>query len=155
MMAPDITVIIATYNRAQDLERTLEGMAINENKGLSVEFVVVDNGSTDQTKLVVDSFSLRIPIHYIFEARSGKNRALNTALENCDLGKIVVFSDDDVDVPPDWLSSISQVCNRWSTPSVFGGRINVVFPVEKLPKWTSDAYLYSLAFAHHNISDIE
>jgi glycosyltransferase involved in cell wall biosynthesis len=154
-MAPDISVIIATYNRAQDLARTLEGMARAENGGFVVEFVVVDNGSTDQTKLVVDSFSERIPIRYFFEARSGKNRALNTALENCDLGEIVVFTDDDVDVSPDWLVSIRAVCDRWPNHAVFGGRINVVFPDEKAPQWTSDPYLYSLGFAHHYISDSE
>src|SRR4030043_1747507 len=109
-MARDITVIIGTYNRAQELARTLEGMAKAEKRGLSVEFVVVDNGSTDSTKSVVDLFHGRIPINYIFEPRSGKNRALNTALENCTLGEIVVFTDDDVDVSPDWLVLISQGC---------------------------------------------
>ena len=121
VMAPDITVIIATYNRAQELARTLEGMAKTEKRGLSTEFVVVDNGSTDDTKSVVDSFSERIPIRYFFEARSGKNRALNTALENCNLGEIVVFSDDDVDVSPDWIVSIRSVCDRWPNHSVSAG----------------------------------
>ncbi len=155
MTAPDITVMIATYNRAHDLARTLEGMARTENGGLAVEFVVVDNGSTDQTKSVVGSFSDRIPVQYIFEARSGKNRALNTALENCNLGEIIVFTDDDVDVSPDWLNSIYQVCKRWPKHSVFGGRINVVFPTEKIPKWAADPYVSSLVFAHHNYSNEE
>jgi len=105
--------------------------------------------------LVVDSFSERIPIRYFFEARSGKNRALNTALENCNLGEIVVFTDDDVDVSPDWLISIRSVCERWPNHSVFGGRINVVFPGDKVPQWTRDPFLYALGFAHHNISDRE
>jgi glycosyltransferase involved in cell wall biosynthesis len=154
-MAPDITVIIATYNRAQELARTLEGLARTENGGLAVEFVVVDNGSTDQTKLSVDSFSDRIPIEYIFEPHAGKNRALNTALEKCRLGKIVVFTDDDVDVSPDWLVSIHSVCDRWPNHSVFGGRINVLFPIAKVPKWTSDLYLSSLCFAQHSYSNKE
>jgi len=154
-MIHDISVIIATYNRAQDLSKTLESMVRTDKSGLTVEFIIVDNGSTDQTKSVVDSFSDRISIHYIFEARSGKNRALNTALEKCELGKIVVFTDDDVDVSPDWLVSIRSVCDRWPNHAVFGGRINVVFPVEKVPEWASDPYLSSLCFAHHDYSDKE
>ncbi len=154
-MAPDITVIIATYNRAQELARTLEGIAKTEKSGLSVEFVVVDNGSSDQTKLVVQSFQDRIPIRYILESRNGKNRALNTALESCNLGEIVVFTDDDVDVPPEWLISIYQVCKRWLNHSVFGGRINVVFPNQKIPKWGTDPYISSLAFGYHNYSNQE
>lgn len=86
-MTSDITVIIPTYNRSQDLARTLEGMVRTEKGNLSVEFIVVDNGSSDQTKLVVDSFSDRILIQYIFEPRQGKNRSLNTALEKGILGR--------------------------------------------------------------------
>lgn len=130
-------------------------MARTENGGLAVEFIVVDNGSTDQTKSVVGSISDRIPVKYIFEPHAGKNRALNTALDKIKLGRIIVFTDDDVDVSPDWLVSIRSVCDRWPNHAVFGGRINVVFPVEKVPQWTCDPYLYALGFAHHNISDIE
>jgi glycosyltransferase involved in cell wall biosynthesis len=154
-MLYDISVLIATYNRSLDLKRTLEGMVKAQKGDLSIEFVVVDNGSTDQTKLIVDSFSDRMPIQYIFEPRSGKNRALNTALEKCRLGKIVVFTDDDVDVSPDWLVSIHSACERWPDHSVFGGRINVVFPVEQVPKWAFDADIREIAFAYHNYSDRE
>lgn len=151
----DISVIIATYNRAHDLRKTLESMVRTDKNGLAVEFIIVDNGSSDQTKSVVGSFSDQINIRYIFEARSGKNRALNTALEKCELGKIIVFTDDDVNVSPVWLVSIRSVCDRWPNHAVFGGRINVIFPLEKAQKWTSDPYLSSLCFAHHNYSDKE
>jgi glycosyltransferase involved in cell wall biosynthesis len=153
--SPDITVILATYNRAKELTKTLEGMVRSEKRDLAVEFVVVDNGSNDQTKAVVKSFSKLLKMNYLFEPRSGKNRALNYALENSRLGKIVVFTDDDVDVSLDWVISIRSVCDRWPNHAVFGGRINVVFPTEKVPKWTSDPYLYSLGLAHHSISNDE
>jgi validoxylamine A glucosyltransferase len=56
----DISVIIPTYNRAQDLRKTLEGMVRADKGNLAVEIVVVDNGNTDQTKLVVESFHDRL-----------------------------------------------------------------------------------------------
>src|SRR5512143_2106657 len=118
-MEPDISIIIASYNRARDLCRTLEGMTKLQNEGIAFEVVVVDNSSTDQTKAVVESFSGRLPLKYLFEARSGKNRALNAALDKVKLGKIIVFTDDDVDVSPDWLVIIQSVCDRWSDCSVF------------------------------------
>jgi len=154
-MSCDVSVILATYNRAQGLARTLEGMARTENGNLAVEVVIVDNGSTDQTKSVVESFCKSLRIRYLFEPRSGKNYALNTALETCTLGKIVVFTDDDVDVSPDWLISIRSVCDRWPSHFVFGGRIDVVFPTGKVPKWASDPYLSALGFAHHDYSNDE
>jgi len=154
-MTPDITVILASYNRAQDLTRTLEGMVRTEKKDLSVEFVVVDNGSKDQTKAVVESFSKHLQMKYLFEPRSGKCAALNCALDRGGLGEIIVFTDDDVDVPPDWLASIRSVCDRWPEHSVFGGRINVIFPKENIPNWAFDPYISQLAFAAHHYSNQE
>ena len=154
-MSHDISVIIPTYNRAEVLAMTLKSMAAMEKRDLSVEFVIVDNGSTDRTKSVVESFSTQLTIRYLFEAKQGKNRALNCALEKADLGNIVVFTDDDVDVSPDWLVSIHSVCERWPDHSVFGGRINVVFPVEQVPKWAFDPDISALAFAHHSYSKEE
>jgi glycosyltransferase involved in cell wall biosynthesis len=154
-MEPDISIIIASYNRARDLSRTLEGMTKLRNEGFAFEVVVVDNNSVDRTKAVVESFSGRLPLRYLFEARNGKNRALNAALDKVRLGKIVVFTDDDVDVSPDWLVSIQSVCDRWPDYSVFGGRINVVFPVDRVPKWAFDPLLSAFAFSRHHYSDTE
>lgn len=154
-MTPDLTVMLATYNRARDLARTLEGMVRTEKEDLVVEVVVVDNGSTDSTRLAVDSFCDRIPIQYLFEARSGKNRALNTALEKARLAEIVVFTDDDVDVSPNWFVSIASTCRRWPQVSVFGGQIEVIFPTKDLPGWANDPFIRKLAFAQHSYSDKE
>jgi glycosyltransferase involved in cell wall biosynthesis len=154
-MSYDISVIITTYNRAKDLKNTLESMVKTEKEDLSIEFIVVDNGSTDQTKLIIDSFSNRLRIQYIFESQSGKNRAINTAIEKSKLGKIIVFTDDDVDVSPDWFVSIRLVCDRWPNHAVFGGRIKVVFPIEKVPKWAFDPHIKALGFGHHDYSEIE
>ena len=46
----DISVVIATHNRAEILRQTLESMAKLNRDNLSVEFVIVDNNSTDRTK---------------------------------------------------------------------------------------------------------
>lgn len=154
-MLNNLTVIIATYNRADSLARTLEGMSRSSRDDLSIEFVLVDNASEDHTKSVVDSFSGRLPIRYIFEPKRGKNRALNAALERTALGSIVVFTDDDVDVSEDWLVSIWSVCNRWPAHSVFGGRIEVIFPVESVPQWAHDPYIRSFAFACQDYSGKE
>ena len=40
-MTPDISVIIATYNRAEELAKILRGMASMEKGNLSVEFVII------------------------------------------------------------------------------------------------------------------
>lgn len=120
-----------------------------------MKFVVVDNGSDDQTKKVVESFAPYLNIQYLYEPRSGKNRALNCALEKADLGEIVVFTDDDVEPEGDWLVGIAEACKRWPKHSVFGGRIKVIFPNNKVPKWGLDPTVRALAFAEHDYSNEE
>lgn len=133
----DISVLITTYNRAEILRRTLDNMTGLERDGLSVEFVVVDNNSTDHTKEVIESFNNRLPIRYLFELRPGKNCALNKALKEVPLGRLVVFTDDDIEPKNDWLKTIIDVSNRWPDYSVFGGKIHTIWPVKfsDLPGW--------------------
>jgi len=68
-MNTSVTVLIATYNRAEILRETLEAMCRVERDKLAIEFVVIDNNSTDHTKEVVESFAERLPIRYLFEPR--------------------------------------------------------------------------------------
>lgn len=131
----DISVLIATYNRADILRKTLENMTCLDRDGLSVEFVVVDNNNSDHTKEVIESFTDRLPIRYLFEPRLGKNCALNKALNEVPLGKLVVFTDDDVEPKKDWLKSIIAITNRWPDYSVFGGRIHNIWPFKDIPSW--------------------
>jgi len=131
----DITVLIPTYNRAEGLRETLEAMCLVERDGLAVEFVVIDNNSTDHTKEVVESFAHRLPIRYLFEPRPGKNCALNKALDEVDLGRIVVFTDDDVTPSESWLTAITLACERWPDYCVFGGKVQSIWPHGSPPVW--------------------
>jgi len=125
---PDISVIIATYNRSADLARTLEDLARVRKDGLTVEVVVVDNNSADNTKEVVKSSAAGMPTRYLFEPNPGKNRALNLALRTVRLGRIVVFMDDDDTPAEDWFHSIVETCDRWPKHELFGGAIEVLWP---------------------------
>lgn len=99
------SVLICTFNRADLLRETLESMRpIVSARPWSI--VVVDNNSSDGTRAVVDDVAatLPVPVDYVFEPRQGKSYALNTGLERCN-SDIVVFTDDDVRVGPEWLLS--------------------------------------------------
>ena len=131
----DISVLIPTYNRSEILRETLEAMARADREGMSVEFVVIDNNSTDETREVTESFAGRLPVRYLFQGRPGKSSALNLALDSPGLGSIVVFTDDDVTPCEGWLSAIKATCDRWPNHSVFGGKIEVGWPDVDLPPW--------------------
>lgn len=146
----DISVIIVTHNRSEILRRTLEDLTLLNRGGLSVCFVVVDNGSTDDTKEVVESFSERLPLQYLFESRLGKSCALNCALNNVRFGKIVAFIDDDVTPSKDWLINIISTCKRWPDCGAFGGKIELLWPCKDLPRWVQIKAVQEGVFGLHD-----
>lgn len=101
----DATVLICTFNRAAYLADTLDSLGrIPPDPGFTWDVMVVDNNSTDDTRRVVESraAAFPVPLHYLFERRQGKSIALNTGLA-ASRAAIIVFTDDDVAVTPEWL----------------------------------------------------
>jgi len=122
------SIVIATYNREALLRSTLRSLA-----GLRYaepwEVVVVDNNSPDGTRTVVEEAAawFPVPLHYRFEREQGRSAALNCGLAAAS-GDILVTTDDDVRVPPDWLSAIDRALERHQCGYI-GGRV--------LPMWES------------------
>lgn len=152
----DITVVMATYNRAAMVRQTLEAMGRVERDGIDVELVVVDNNSDDGTREAVEGLVGALPLRYLFEARPGKNRALNFALEQVEPGDLVVFTDDDVVPARDWFKAILEVSARYPHVSVFGGKIDLVWPSGEMPSWAlANKPLQSWAFSRHDLGEKE
>jgi glycosyltransferase involved in cell wall biosynthesis len=101
----DATVLICTFNRADDLTRTLSSLARTKAR-CTWDVIVVDNNSSDATRDAVHSCARDFPvaIHYLFEAQQGKSNALNTGMNRA-RSRIIVFTDDDVEVPEVWLET--------------------------------------------------
>ena len=152
---PDISVIIATHNRANILKETLENISRVDRDGIDAEFVIVNNNSCDQTENIVRQFADRLPLRYLFEPKPGQNCARNRALEQADLGRIVAFTDDDISPRSDWLKAIISACERWPDYSVFGGRIYIIWPNTRIPKWAHNQEVKNFAFAEHDYSNSE
>lgn len=152
---PDIQILLATYNRASDLRRTLEAFTQLNVAGITLQIVIVDNNSKDDTRSVVEAFTARLPIRYLHEPRPGKNCALNRALAEIPPGKLVVFTDDDVDPEPDWLNQVIAAADRWPDYHVFGGRIELRWPNDSIPLWARDPYIQEFVFSHHALEQPE
>ena len=92
-----ISVIIATRDRAPLLKGTLDALRNQVSPGCPVEVLVVDNGSIDDTRAVVEAAHREstIPVIYLSESRPGKSHALNAAVAHA-RGDLLAFTDDDV-----------------------------------------------------------
>lgn len=120
----NVTVILCTYNRCEDLANALRSIAASQ-VSTSVEWnvLVIDNNSTDGTRDVVEAVCGEYPgrFTYLFEPQQGKTYALNTGIRAAQ-GDILVFTDDDVIVEPTWLQSMTATLLRSGCAGV-GGRI--------------------------------
>jgi glucosyl-dolichyl phosphate glucuronosyltransferase len=117
----DVTVLICTYNRAGHLAATLDSLAAMEAPGLRWDVLVVDNNSSDDTAAVVESrvAGYAVALRYLFEPRQGKSNALNTGLAATD-ARIIVFTDDDVQVPRDWLTRTKAAFDAFNCDYIGG-----------------------------------
>ena len=105
--AIDATILICTYNRARYLAETLDSLArIDRAPGFTWNVLVVDNNSSDETRQVVEEriALFPVPLRYLFEPRQGKSNALNSGMI-ASHARIIVFTDDDVNVAPGWLEA--------------------------------------------------
>jgi GT2 family glycosyltransferase len=150
-----IKILISTYDRAEELRRTLEAFTRIHATEIAWEIVIIDNNSKDSTPAVAESFAARLPLRYLFEPRPGKNCALNRALDEVPLGRLVVFTDDDVEPEPDWLRQIIEVSARWPNHKVFGGRTELLWPGESVPNWARDPYIQQIVFSRHVLDQPE
>ena len=132
------SIVIATYNRAVELADTLSSLA----RLASVEpweVIVVDNNSTDHTRTIVESAQLAfpVPLTYAFEREQGRSAALNHGFSLA-CGEIIVTTDDDVRVEPDWLPQIARGLQRLDCDYV-GGRVEPLWgapPPSWLPRYS-------------------
>ena len=101
------SVIICTFNRARLLVDTLQAIINQHPPDGGYEIVVVDNNSSDETRLVAEQAAARVPVcvRYVFEADQGLSLARNAGIRAAK-GEIVAFVDDDVDAGPHWLRTI-------------------------------------------------
>lgn len=160
---PDLSVLLATYNRADELRRTLEAFTRLATDDLRVEFVITDNSSNDESRAVAESFATRLRLRYLFEPGPGKNYALNRAIDSAingpddsaRLGDIVVFTDDDVTPDADWLTAIQEASARWPDHDLFGGRTSIEWPEPSHPAWADAPWVQAFAFSRHDLGEYE
>lgn len=144
-----VSIIICTLNRCNSLQLTLDSIAAaSVPKGWTVELLVVDNGSTDNTSTVVANslFMFEAP-RYIREPTPGLSNARNTGLKRS-IGEVILFTDDDVRVPKDWISGMCEPileneCDAVAGGVIFPPDINKIFskrPLSRLRSWYASSH---------------
>ena len=91
-----ISVLTPTYNRAKTLEKLYESLKRNLKFGQEIEWIIMDDGSTDNTKEAIEKFQKEnaFPILYNFQENQGKMSALNNLVPKA-TGDFIIECDSD------------------------------------------------------------
>lgn len=100
--APVLSVIMPTFDKAVFLERTLASWLHQRHP--DYELVVVADGCTDDTPQVLARYESRLPLRVVELPRTGRAGARNRGIDAA-RGALLVFSDDDRLVHPDFLEA--------------------------------------------------
>jgi glycosyltransferase involved in cell wall biosynthesis len=117
---PKVSVVVATYNRADILAENIESV-LNQD-GDSYEVIYVDDGSTDGTADVLSEWSGRssVPFQVLRTENVGPGPARNAGVAVA-RGEYVLFLDDDATVPRDWVGTMVERCVAHGCDVLCGG----------------------------------
>ncbi len=100
------SVIIPTFNRARFIGRAINSVLNQSLKELEV--IIVDDGSTDETEEIVQSFN-DSRLTYIYQDNAGVSSARNTGVENANYDYIAFLDSDDEWLPSKLEKQISKI----------------------------------------------
>jgi glycosyltransferase involved in cell wall biosynthesis len=146
-----VSVVICTFNRSALLRDSILAVLDQDFPFAQYEVIVVDNNSSDNTKEVVAELARAAPtaIRYVFEARQGLSYARNTGISET-RGKIIAFTDDDIDAEKNWLQ---EIVSAFESPEVdcVGGPIRPVWPGIK-PEWITPRWESALSVSEFELA---
>jgi glycosyltransferase involved in cell wall biosynthesis len=121
-MPPSLSVVIPAFNSKASLELVLRCLELQAVPKDSFECIVVDDGSTDDTRSWLRAcrrdLDLRVFSHAV---NSGRSAARNTGWEQAK-GDTVLFLDADVLPDPHWLGAYAKAFDDATRDAVFGAR---------------------------------
>ncbi len=122
-----ISVIIPTRNRGHYLEQVFSAIRKQNFNQQNYELIIVDNGSTDNTKSVCKEHENQfVNFTYIYEQKPGLHNGRHAGMK-ASKANYLVFADDDIEPFPSWLESIYTTFLIHPEVALVGGK--------NLPQW--------------------
>ena len=113
-ISPLFSVIIPAYNAATVLPRSLA--SVSRQTFDDFEVVVVDDGSTDETTSVAESFGNEVSLRCVHQDNGGAATARNAGAAAAQ-GRYFLFLDADDEAEPEWLERLAD-CTAHAHPQV-------------------------------------
>lgn len=163
MKRPFITILTPTYNRASLLPRLFDSLLRQTSKDF--EWIVVDDGSTDDTREVVANLKEKcggaFPMGYVYKANGGKHMAINIGAERA-RGELLFIADSDDLLIDDALETVANSWHDISDDKSFAGIAGLDITMDTrevigsgLPQEHIDCNAIDIRYRHHVTGDMK
>lgn len=163
MKYPFITILTPTYNRASLLPRLFDSLLRQTSKDF--EWIVVDDGSTDDTREVVANLKEKcggaFPMGYVYKANGGKHMAINIGAERA-RGELLFIADSDDLLIDDALETVANSWHDISDDKSFAGIAGLDITMDTrevigsgLPQEHIDCNAIDIRYRHHVTGDMK
>ena len=114
---PYFSVIVPVYNRIDEVRDLLDSLASQSQQ--NCEVLIVEDGSTEPCREVVESFADSVDVKYFYKENEGRSIARNYGIERAG-GKYFIFFDSDCVIPAQYFKTLTERLNEHYVPC-FGG----------------------------------
>lgn len=111
------SIVIPIYNRPEELDELLESLKHQNIKDF--EIIVVEDGSTKDSKHVVEKYQNELPIKYFYKKNEKQGIARNFGVTHSQ-GQYIIFFDSDCIIPPDYFEKLEENLNKYAVDA-WGG----------------------------------
>lgn len=119
-----LDIVLPTRNRPDDLARALHSIAGQRHENFRA-IVMDQSDDVAANAAVFDALDDDRFVHVPVDSR-GKSKALNHALRDLSSADVVVFTDDDCEVEPDWLDTALASVRRYPDAAIIFGQLHAV-----------------------------
>lgn len=125
MSEPEASIVVATRDRPKMVRETVESLVRQSFPAEAFEIIVADDSETAPIRAIMDEIAAAHPAHEIRYVRGearGVNAARNAGIDEA-RGDLIIFADDDIEAPVDWLATLLQGVRSHPQAECVGGRV--------------------------------